>query len=68
MRFAVGQVLEWAPYCEHGKRTEVTVVELRKRGAAKLSNGWVVDEDGIAEGTSRQPGGFVVEIPFARQA
>jgi len=37
----------------------VHVTELRRGGKAKLSNGWIVDEDGFAEGTSRQPGGTV---------
>jgi hypothetical protein len=38
----------------------VVVVDFRRRGSAKLSNGWVVDENGIAEGTGRIPGGKVL--------
>ena len=40
----------------------VEIVGLRKRGHAKLSNGWVVDEQGIADGTGRTPGGHIEAI------
>lgn len=61
MKFAVGQSLMWWPLRSHEPESLVTVASL-KRGGALLSNGWVVDEDGIAEGTARQPGGFVREL------
>lgn len=52
----------WIPANHHDGRQHVTVVDLRDRGrSAKLSNGWVVDEDGVGEGTARQPGGCIVE-------
>ena len=63
MNYEVGQTLVWIPASQHEKHCPtVTVTGLRKRGHAMLSNGWVVDEDGRAEGTSRQPGGHV-EVP-----
>lgn len=67
MNYHVGQRLIWVPYYNHdyGNQRIVEVVELRKRGCAKLSNGWVVDEDGEAEGTDRIPGGNVIEAVFA---
>ena len=63
MEYRVGQRLQWVPKLTHQQREVVEVVELRSRGQAKLSNGWVVDEDGYAEGTGRQPGGVAVEMP-----
>jgi hypothetical protein len=63
MEYKVGQRLQWVPKLTHQQREVVEVVELRSRGQAKLSNGWVVDEGGYAEGTNRQPGGVVVEMP-----
>ena len=59
--YYVGQPLLWTPARRHEASLEVVVEELRSRGAAKLSNGWVVDEGGIAEGTQRQPGGTVTD-------
>jgi hypothetical protein len=44
---------------------QVTVVQVLSRGKAKLSNGWVVDADGVAEGTARTPGGRVRPLPAA---
>jgi hypothetical protein len=45
------------------KKPEVVTVTLVKaRGWAKLSNGWTVDEDGFAEGTSRVAGGRAYPI------
>lgn len=61
MEYVVGQVLKWIPDNGYDKPTEVTVTELRRKGA-KLSNGWVVDEDGIAEGTHRIRGGVVTTV------
>lgn len=65
MNYQVGQKLLWIPAQAWRTPENVTVVELRKRGQAKLSNGWVVDEDGIAEGTRREPGGRVLEAAMS---
>lgn len=62
MNFEIGQRLIYKPASQFDKTEEVTVVSLRKRGHARLSNGWTVDEDGIAEGTARVPGGRVEVI------
>jgi hypothetical protein len=62
-KYEIGQEYEYIPdnqFSKDGGR--VTVVDLRKRGHAKLSNGWVVDEDGYAEGTGRIPGGRVSPV------
>lgn len=59
MNYQIGQSLEWHPFSKFEPVVIVTVTGLRKRGHAKLSNGWVVDEDGVAEGTARTPGGSV---------
>lgn len=64
MQYEVGQVLVWQPEARWDNPTLVTVTGLRKGGHAILSNGWRVDDDGIAEGTGRVPGGrvFVPEL------
>lgn len=59
MEYIVGQELVWIRDNRFAAPESVTVVELRSRGHAKLSNGWIVDEDGIAEGTGRMVGGRV---------
>lgn len=59
MEYTVGQELVWTRDNRFAAPESVTVVELRSRGQAKLSNGWIVDEDGIADGTGRMPGGRV---------
>lgn len=59
MIFHVGMALKWVPESRWAQNEPVTVVELRKHGKALLSNGWIVDEDGVAEGTQRIPGGRV---------
>lgn len=60
MEYQVGQRLRWIPKPACPQRDpEVTVVELRRNGIAKLSNGWFVDEDGYADGTRMSPGGRV---------
>ena len=61
IKYFVGQILEWHSAYKFERATLVSVTELRKAGA-KLSNGWVVDEEGHAEGTSRMRGGQVVEV------
>ncbi len=58
MRYTVGQKLLWVPDNKQDKKCLVEVVGLRRSGA-KLSNGWVADEDGYAIGTERIPGGRV---------
>lgn len=59
MNYYIGQQLLFKPYSQFDKEEIVTVEGLRKHGHAKLSNGWVVDEDGIAKGTKRIQGGRV---------
>lgn len=65
MDYQVGQALIWIPAQKWREEERVTVVGLRAHGQAKLSNGWVVDVDGVADGTSRMPGGRVKEIEMA---
>ena len=36
-----------------------SVVEIRRDGKAKLSNGWIVDKNGVLEGTRSRPGGRI---------
>ena len=60
MQYTVGQELFWVPDAKWGKPAPVTVTGLRNGGCAVLSNGWRVDEDGVAEGTGRVPGGRVM--------
>jgi hypothetical protein len=63
MQFSLDQMLIFCREVGGRMETEhVFVTGLRKRGGAKLSNGWTVDEDGYADGTSRIPGGFVMEF------
>lgn len=59
MNYEIGQELTWNPISKFEKKVTVKVEGLRKHGCAKLSNGWVVDENGRAEGTGRIPGGYV---------
>jgi hypothetical protein len=62
MEYRLNQTLIWSRDNNFDSPEVVTVVELKKRGHAKLSNGWVVDEDGVAQGTGRVPGGIVWEM------
>lgn len=62
MKFYVGQKLIWTPYYKWMPKEDVTVVSVQKHGCAKLSNGWVVDVNGVAEGTARMRGGSVQEM------
>jgi hypothetical protein len=64
MNYFVGQRLVWVPYYNHDNQYVTEVTELRKHGSAKLSNGWLVDDNGDAEGAARQPGGKVVTANF----
>ena len=59
MQYRVGQVLEWVPHYHYEPNQKVMVVRLQKHGKALLSKGWVVDEEGVAEGTPRMRGGSV---------
>ena len=61
MQYTVGQELVWIPAAKWDKPAPVTVTGLRKGGCAVLSNGWQVDDDGIAAGTGRVLGGRVIE-------
>ena len=61
IKFFPGQKLEWHSTYNHVPVSVVSVLECRRDGA-KLSNGWVVDAYGYAEGTPRTRGGQVVEI------
>ena len=60
INYKVGQSLVWVPTSQHKPQEVVKVESLRKGGGALLSNGWVVDSEGDAEGTSRIPGGSVM--------
>jgi len=60
MKYEIGMKLWWIPDNKLEEKEAVRVDALRKGGAAKLSNGWVVDADGIAEETKRIPGAKVV--------
>lgn len=61
MEYVVGKKFKWIPTSRHEVEEVVTVDKLLNRGTARLSNGWTVDEDGIAEGTNRRLGGRIVE-------
>lgn len=63
MEYKVGMKLRWVRSVGGETSTEeVEVTRLLKRGHAKLSNGWAVDEDGFAEGSNRVPGGRVHSV------
>jgi hypothetical protein len=62
MNYELDQPLLFVPDSKFDKQTLVKVVGLRKGGSAKLSNGWLVDSMGVAEGTNRIPGGRVEEV------
>lgn len=66
MKYEVGQKLMWFRDNNYEPAMQVEVEEVRSRGAAKLSNGWVVDSEGIAEGNAKVRGGTVFEITDAR--
>jgi hypothetical protein len=59
MKYEEGQALVWQRANNFDPPERVTVVKVLSRGQARLSNGWTVDEDGIAEGTARNQGGSV---------
>lgn len=66
--FYVGQqLLFYRPQRDYEGVQLVTVTRLHKRGAAMLSNGWLVDSDGHAEGTRRIPGGYVCGLPHEQR-
>ena len=60
--YEVGEEFDWHPFYKYEPSVRVTVVEIKKHGMARLSNGWVVDESGEAEGTKRQRGGRISEV------
>lgn len=57
--YEIGQTFLWKPINQFDKAEIVTVVDLRRGGQAKLSNGWVVNSYGYADGTKMMPGGRV---------
>lgn len=57
--YEIGQSFTWKPINQFDKSEVVTVVDLRRGGCAKLSNGWVVNQYGYADGTKMMPGGHV---------
>lgn len=62
MIYEIDKPLLFVPDSKFDRLTLVKVVGLRKHGSAKLSNGWLVDDMGVAEGTNRVPGGHVEEV------
>lgn len=62
MNYKIGSKYKYIPNSKFEEVVIVEIVGLRKSGSAKLSNGWVVDEFGIAEGTGRIPGGRIEVI------
>lgn len=62
INFEIGQRFTWKPINQFDKSEVVTVVDLRRGGHAKLSNGWVVNQDGYADGTKMMPGGHAEPI------
>ncbi len=59
MNYQIGMKLIWIPDSKFDAHEGVTVTELRSRGQARLSNGWTVNADGVAEGNRRVSGGKV---------
>jgi hypothetical protein len=62
MQIKVGSTYLWVPITKHDPAEKVVCTGTR-RGGFKLSNGWVVNVAGIAEGTTCLPGGQIV--PYA---
>lgn len=60
MDYYEGQELIWRRDNSYDQGEAVTVVKVLSRGQARLSNGWTVDKEGIAEGTARVRGGRVI--------
>jgi hypothetical protein len=58
----VGKQYLWIPAYHHEAPKVVDCVAERKSGF-KLSNGWLVDRTGVAEGTLRQRGGHITPLP-----
>lgn len=68
MKYELGQQLVWISDYRWEPYSWVTVTALRSRGQARLSNGWTVDEEGVAEGSNRQLGGRVfIGLDVARE-
>lgn len=61
MNYEVGMKLKYVPDNRFESIEVVEVTGIRKKGA-KLSNGWLADENGTVEGTKSRPGGKVVLI------
>lgn len=62
MKYELDKPLLFVPDSKFDRPVLVKVIGLRKHGSAKLSNGWLVDDIGVAEGTNRIPGGHVEEV------
>lgn len=62
MNYEVGMTLKYVPDSKFDREEVVTVTGIRKRGQAKLSNGWVVDEFGVAERNCCFSGGHVEKL------
>lgn len=62
MKYEIGQKFKYIPDSKFDEIQDVEITGLRKRGHAKLSNGWVVDEFGVSEGTNRNPGGRIEKV------
>jgi hypothetical protein len=62
MEYRLNQEFIWYRFNNWSTPDRVYVIELRSRGHAKLSNGWVIDEYGVSEGTDRIQGGYVQEL------
>lgn len=58
----VGNDYLWIPAYRYEEPSAVRC-EAARRGGFKLSNGWVVDEFGVAPGTNRQRGGRIALLP-----
>ncbi len=61
MKYTVGEKFTWFRDNNWEAPEVVEVTQIRPRGFAKLSNGWVVDDEGVAEGTARVQGGRVLK-------
>jgi hypothetical protein len=62
LKIEIGREYLWVPAYRYEHPEIVRVVSERKR-SFKLSNGWVVDDFGVAEGTDRMRGGKITELP-----
>ncbi|MDE1179474.1 hypothetical protein [Paraburkholderia sp.] len=66
LNIEVGCGYLWVSAYRHEAPRPVQCVGERK-GGFKLSNGWVVDQMGVAEGTNRQRGGRIESLEKENQ-